>query len=102
MKTVFTSTNNAEVETRRALLDTAGIPCNIHFQGAGIAYSQIQFAEIELVVLDASRIEEARQLLAEYEKGLSTNGINWKCAGCGEESEPQFTECWSCGKSRTT
>jgi len=25
---------------------------------------------------------------------------NWKCAGCGEEIEGQFTECWKCGAER--
>jgi hypothetical protein len=24
----------------------------------------------------------------------------WTCPECGEEIEPQFTECWNCGESR--
>jgi hypothetical protein len=24
----------------------------------------------------------------------------WKCAGCGEELEGQFTACWKCGEER--
>jgi len=24
----------------------------------------------------------------------------WKCENCGERSEGQFTDCWSCGKQQ--
>jgi hypothetical protein len=25
---------------------------------------------------------------------------SWQCAGCDEEIEGQFSECWKCGRSR--
>jgi hypothetical protein len=27
-------------------------------------------------------------------------GSSWSCSGCGEQLEPQFSECWSCGEAR--
>jgi hypothetical protein len=37
---------------------------------------------------------------AELPTTSNPSGSLWKCSTCGEESEAQFTECWSCGKSR--
>jgi len=30
----------------------------------------------------------------------SKSGPLWACASCGELSEPQFTQCWRCGRDR--
>ncbi|AXV77602.1 MULTISPECIES: hypothetical protein [Ralstonia solanacearum species complex] len=27
-------------------------------------------------------------------------GPGWRCPHCGEEHEPQFAQCWRCGKDR--
>lgn len=26
--------------------------------------------------------------------------VSWKCAACGEQSEPDFEVCWNCGTGR--
>ena len=34
------------------------------------------------------------------ERPPDTLGVPWRCSSCGEELEPQFTECWRCGTAR--
>jgi Putative prokaryotic signal transducing protein len=44
--------------------------------------------------------------LADAERALAAlnavpEGKPWRCAACGEEIEPQFTQCWRCGAYRS-
>lgn len=45
----------------------------------------------------------ARQYVEKYERQIKENGNDdsWCCTGCGEENEPQFLLCWSCGEEKT-
>jgi hypothetical protein len=50
----------------------------------------------QLWVEDDADFERAREIIAgvlEEDGG----GPPWTCRRCGEESEPQFAECWRCG-----
>ncbi len=53
-------------------------------------------------VQDDSDYDRAMELVTTFQGVENTNADEagvWRC-GCGEENENQFTECWSCGKSR--
>lgn len=43
---------------------------------------------------------EARQLIAKFERGDTRSGPDWRCPACGESLASQFTACWQCGASR--
>jgi hypothetical protein len=52
----------------------------------------------ELWVHDDTELEQARQLIVSAMKQSDARQIPWICTGCGEEIEPQFTQCWQCEK----
>jgi len=54
----------------------------------------------ELWVVDDDKAARAKSLLRKTLAPLASVKKPWRCAGCGEEIEGQFTECWSCGRSR--
>ena len=43
---------------------------------------------------------EAEAILKKTLAPLKSVKKSWHCAGCGEEIEGQFSECWKCGRSR--
>ena len=52
-------------------------------------------------VLADERLTRARELAAELATGGARDGDprTWACR-CGESVEEQFSECWSCGRSK--
>ena len=52
-------------------------------------------------IIEPSELERARGILKELEAKPSMSEVEaWTCGGCGEELEPQFSACWSCGSER--
>jgi hypothetical protein len=81
-------------------LRAAGIRCEVRNTTLSGAMGEIPFLECapQLWVLDErdeARANEVLQLLRQPVMGAS-----WRCAECGEESEPQFGSCWKCGAAR--
>lgn len=53
------------------------------------------------MVVHEAQAEQARELIVEYLEGEPEHdGKEWKCSRCGERIEPQFTQCWNCGRER--
>jgi len=98
MKRVFSSYNAILVHHARNLLEAEGIETELRNQMLSSAMGELPPAECqaELWVLretDAARAEEILRRPA-------ASGPDWTCAGCGERSGPQFTQCWKCGATR--
>lgn len=51
-------------------------------------------------VLDESDYDRAKELVAAFRERNSVNNSVWKCPDCDELIEPQFSQCWNCGKVR--
>jgi len=54
----------------------------------------------ELWVLDDEKAARAKSVLRKTLAPLASVKKPWRCAGCAEEIEGQFTECWNCGRGR--
>lgn len=54
----------------------------------------------ELWVVHDEELAEARAILKKTLAPLESVKKPWRCRGCGEEIEGQFSECWKCGRSR--
>ena len=50
----------------------------------------------ELWVHKDEELEQARQLITSAMTMSETQQTPWKCPGCGQNIEPQFTQCWQC------
>ncbi len=54
----------------------------------------------EIWVAEESQYDQAKVIIEAALSSQVLPGLPWKCPGCGEEHQPQFTECWNCGGSR--
>jgi hypothetical protein len=54
----------------------------------------------ELWVVDDKKVNRAKSILKKTLAPLAAVKKPWACAGCGEEIEGQFSECWNCGSDR--
>ena len=87
------------IDHLKNILESGGIECVVRNLYLGAAMGEIPPIECwpELWVVDDERYEEAEAVL----KGALSPVVGlekpWKCKGCGETIEGQFTECWNCG-----
>jgi len=98
MKRVFSSYNLVLAHHARNLLEAEGIETEVRNEMLSSAMGELPPAECqaEVWVLDDGDAARAFGVL----RRPAPAGPPWKCAGCGEVSGPQFTQCWQCGGSR--
>ena len=100
MKRVYSSFNRIAVYHAKNLLESEGIRAEIRNEFLVSAMGELPPAECqaELWVLDDEDAPRAFGVL----RRPPPSGPDWTCAGCGEVSGPQFTQCWKCGALRAT
>lgn len=96
MKRVYRAATLLQVAHARNVLITAGIPCELRNQYLAGALGDLPMMETwpQLYVDDG---DERYALSALARAAAAPAGSSWTCGGCGEELEPQFTQCWRCG-----
>ena len=83
-------------------LRAAGIRCEVRNTTLSGAMGEIPFLECapQVWLLNEGDETQAREILLQLR--LPIVGAPWRCAECGEESEPQFGTCWKCGTVRSS
>ena len=96
MKRVYRAASLLQVAHARNVLITAGIQCELRNQYLAGALGDLPMMETwpQLYVDDA---DERFALSALARAVAAPVGSPWVCPACGEELEPQFTQCWRCG-----
>ena len=84
------------VQTFKSILESYGIACGVKDEFP--IGTRERIAITELWVLDHTRAEEARNILAQPERTDQPGAASWKCRKCEEVIEGQFDQCWQCGK----
>lgn len=79
----------------KSVLESYGIPCEVKAEFPIGTRATIPITE--LWVLDESKVDEARSILAQKDQ---QSADSWKCGKCGELIEAQFDQCWQCGNRR--
>ena len=99
MKRVFSSHNLVLAHHSRNLLEAEGIKSELRNQILSSAMGELPPAECqaEVWVLKDQDAPRAFGVLRRPAPG----GPDWHCPHCGENSGPQFTQCWKCGSDRT-
>ncbi len=54
----------------------------------------------ELWVIDEEKVARAKSILKKTLAPLESVKKAWRCDGCDETIEGQFSECWKCGRDR--
>jgi hypothetical protein len=101
LKRVFSSFNLAAVHHAKNLLETEGIRAIVKNELLSSAMGELPPAECqaEVWVLREPDAERAEAILRQYHTSVPA-GPPWRCEGCGESCEAQFTQCWRCGAVR--
>ena len=99
MRRVYSSFDLLAVHHARNVLETCGIGAVVRNELLSSAAGQLPPADcqIELWVLRDADAERAETLLRYGAPPAAAAQGAWRCAGCGEVSEAQFTQCWNCG-----
>ena len=106
MRRVYVARHPTEAHFLKGLLASQGIETEIRGEALFSARGELPVTSDtcpSVWVLDDSQLDRALLLIAEYERRErppDTLGVPWRCSSCGEELEPQFTECWRCGTAR--
>jgi hypothetical protein len=106
VKQVFVAQHPTEAHLVQGVLEANGIAAEVHGESLFGARGEAPVTPDTLPsvwVLDDSQASSARAVLAAYESRVDPGagaGVGWGCPGCGEQIEPQFTECWRCGTGR--
>jgi hypothetical protein len=102
MKRVYTTKDPLMIGHLKNVLETFEIKCMTKNLDLFSAAGQLPPIECwpELWVLDDLRHAEAQTILRKTLGPLKPVRKPWRCGGCGEEIEGQFTECWNCGDAR--
>ena len=98
MKRVWFGTSLPDTAHFKNVLEHAGIACLIKNRdlGGGLGGLPVLVCAPELWVLDDEHVDRARALLRDSVRPAA-RGAPWRCSACGEDNEPQFAACWSCG-----
>ena len=109
LRKVYVARGPGDAHLVKGLLESAGIQVVVRgddfvpLQGGSLFHLETRPS---LWVLDPDA-PRAIEIVTAYETGAGSAGDqtdgstpSWVCAGCGEQVEGQFSECWSCGAVR--
>ena len=106
---IYTARDGMEAQFLVGLLKQQGIEAAVMGENLGIARGDLPLGPETLpsVWVQDRHAEAAGQLVEEFvsagqlspmEKEMSQ--ISWRCPGCGETLEGQFSQCWKCQTER--
>ena len=104
MKRVYIARDPTDAHLLKGLLQGEKIEAEVHGEHSyEIGGNNPNYNTCPSVwVMNDSDYDRAMELVSIYQRDEQSipeeSGI-WRCR-CGEENENQFTECWSCGKTR--
>jgi hypothetical protein len=103
MQRVYSSPSTAEAHLVQGYLEQAGVHATVQGGELGGLLGAVPITETYASVWVADEeVERAEELVEEFLSSQTAEGgaTLWRCPNCGEELEPQFSDCWNCGTSR--
>ncbi len=103
MKRLYTTQDLALISHLENALKACGIDCELRGQHLAVGMGELPPIECwpELWVRVPEQYVEAENLLSKLLYITGPTSRPWVCAGCGEEIQGQFTDCWQCGAARS-
>jgi len=98
MKRVWSGSSLPDTTHFTNLLEQAGMACLIKNRELAGALGDLPVFDCspEIWVLHDGDADRAAALIRDSLKPTASS-VPWHCPRCGEDNEPQFAACWSCG-----
>ena len=103
MKPLHTARHATEAHLIRGYLESEGIATVIRGEFLVGGIGELPADLCKVCVVNEREFERANTLLRQFLQGDAARihaQEHWRCAGCGEQLEGPFTECWNCGAAR--
>jgi len=102
MKRLYCAKDPLMIGHLRNVMALHGIGCMTRKLDLATAAGELPPIECwpELWITDDERFAEAKAVLKKTLAPVGAVRKPWRCDGCGEEIEGQFSECWKCGCER--
>lgn len=103
MKRLHIARHAPEAHVICSYLETAGIAALVRGEFLTGGLGELPVDQCQVWVVEEGEFARADALLRAYLRGddAQTHALEgWRCPGCAEEIEGQFTDCWRCGAAR--
>ncbi|MGE5820054.1 MAG: DUF2007 domain-containing protein [Deltaproteobacteria bacterium] len=102
MKKVYSAKDPLMVAHLKNVLAMFGVHCVTRNLDLSSAAGELPPIECwpEIWITNDEKLARAKSIIKKTLAPLESVKKPWRCVGCGEELEGQFTECWNCGRSR--
>lgn len=102
MKRVYCAKDPLMIGHLKNVLATFGIRCVTRNLDLATGAGELPPIDCwpELWIVNDEKFARARAILKKTLAPLETVKKSWRCDGCGEDVEGQFSECWNCGRSQ--
>ncbi len=105
MKMVYSALNTVDAHFVKSFLDEQGIESVVQGEALANVLGSIPASPETLpsIWVREEDLERATDAIAGFKADARPAlpvADPWTCPGCGEQIEPQFTECWKCSTPR--
>jgi hypothetical protein len=83
-----------QIDILKGMLEKAGITTEVTDDSTPLPGAEFH---PRLWVVNDADFSRASAVLADFRKSPSSTRMAWRCPGCGEHVENQFSSCWKCG-----
>ena len=103
MKQIHVAKHAPEAHLVKGFLESNGITAEVRGEFLTSGWGELPLDVCGVWIADDAQFDRAQSLLVAFLKGelaREFSGQGWRCPGCGEQLEGQFTKCWNCGASK--
>jgi hypothetical protein len=103
VKQVHVAKHAPEAHIVKDVLEASGIAAVVRGEFLTSGWGELPLDVCSVWIADESQYERAQALLVSFLRGDPAREFSdraWRCAGCGEPIEGQFSACWNCGGPR--
>ena len=105
MRCVYKTPDRTVAHLLRGALEAEDIPAVVEGEHLSALHGVVpagSSAELRVSILNEHQLDLAERVIAAWrvQREAQLESGPWRCEQCGEEHEPQFSECWKCGTGR--
>ena len=100
MKKIFEAENLPAAQLLKDQLEAAGYDIQLQGEFLGGAVGEIPVNTYPTLWLADDRDYDAARALVLTLEQQPEPSLPWQCAGCCEQHQGQFSQCWRCGRAR--